>query len=102
MQPEMSVVRVVMSVRQVATAPDMGRRPPAATGSRLSSRRPIRRSRRPVLTLHAPQEPSHNSSRWSVVQYALGSWTRTTQLCLILLVMTGGIITILVELIQHI
>lgn len=49
----------------MATAPNMGRRPPGATGSRLSSRRPIRRSRR--LTFDATRAPRTESQQLTLV-----------------------------------
>jgi hypothetical protein len=53
------------------------------------------------LRLPVPQDP-HGDDRWSVIRYALDSWARTAKLCLILLVMTGGLVVLMVELIQHI
>jgi hypothetical protein len=54
------------------------------------------------LRLPTPLEPDPDNSRWSVIRYALSSNALTIRLCLILLVMTGGAITIVLELIQHI
>lgn len=54
------------------------------------------------MSVPAPRQPRHGSTRWEVIRYALGSNARTFRLCVILLVMTGVPVTILTELIRHV
>lgn len=54
------------------------------------------------MSVPAPRQPSHGSTRWEVVRDALGSNAKTARLCLLWLVMTGTPVTALAELIRHI
>jgi hypothetical protein len=54
------------------------------------------------MSVPAPRQPRHESTRWEVIRYAIGSNARTARLCLICLVMTGAPLTVLAELLRHI
>jgi hypothetical protein len=54
------------------------------------------------MSVPAPRQPRHESTRWEIIRYAMGSNARTARLCLIWLVMTGGPITAIAELLSHI
>jgi hypothetical protein len=57
------------------------------------------------MSVPAPREPRHGGGRWDAIISALGSWPRTLQLCLILLVATvasSAAAAVVAELVRHI
>jgi hypothetical protein len=54
------------------------------------------------MSVPAPRQPRHGSTRWEIIRDAIGSNAKTARLCLIWLVMTGAPVTALAELIRHI
>lgn len=53
------------------------------------------------MNLPTLQEPRHGG-RWETIRYALDSNARTLRLCLICLVLSAPIVTVIVEWIRHV
>lgn len=97
----MSTPPVTLAVAARGRPPEMGRRPPALTGSRQYLK-DLSKGDGLVMSVPAPREPRHGG-RWETIRYALDNNPRTFRLCLILLVaaVPSCLVALVAELIRH-